>query len=126
MGTTMNWLQARAHARSQRNEMLERLDALAKVVELAKQRAADLHYQLLMAPAREGIKIAQIPQLEKIDVAFAAVEGLSVNSAPSAKSVGALIDAKTAIAHCVSTLPAASNGFFIRSGKFMAQHQDDA
>lgn len=120
----VSWLQGRSAERSRRRDMLDQLDALAKTVEIAKDRASELQTQLMKAPATNGIKFADIPQIEKVDVAFAAVNGLSINSAPSAKSVGALVDAKTAIRHAVAIIPA-QDSMLGRSGQFFETHQDE-
>ena len=117
----VSWLQARSAVKVRRLDTLEQLDALTKVVEIARDRVRELYAQLLMAPVNHGIKFANIPLLQKVETAFEAVNALSIGMAPSAKSVGALLDAKTAIRHADGIVPNL-NTESGRAGQFFDTH----
>jgi len=112
--------QSQHAAKLRRMDSLERLGALGRLVQLARFRVEDYLDAVMGTAAIGGLKFPNIEIVQSVDVAFEALASASIEDAPSADALEALLDAKTAARHARAFIPdLASNP----AGRFMAEHE---
>lgn len=98
-------LQARHSERLRRYESLEKLDGLAKLVEATQVQVAIVLDDASHQKNFKGMMILTAEKLQAVGVVFDALDSVPIEIAPSAASVQALLDAKTALVHAKAFVP---------------------
>lgn len=114
-------LQARHSARLRRLDGLERLDGLAKLVELTRTAVESVIDDAEKKSSQNGLKVLSVENTQAAAVVFGALKSVSIEDAPSAASVQALIEAKTALVQAQSFVPDLEVD---RAARFYVMHVD--
>lgn len=112
-------LQARHSEKLRRSDTLEKLDGLAKLVEVAQMKVETVLIDADRQANLNGMKILRPEMLQGVAVVFNALRSVPIEIAPSAVSVQALLDAKTALVHAQGFVPDLEKD---RSATFHVRH----
>ncbi|WP_153135137.1 hypothetical protein [Paraburkholderia agricolaris] len=108
------WIASRQSAAAQesrRMELVDRLEAVEKMLTTCRDRTNDLYQELVVLPAKEGRKYPTLVSVNALRVSLQVVTAIAPVQAPTAMAVEALIVAQTAIANGMGVIPSRTREF---------------